>query len=109
MASSPVTVTSEDSINSNLANLMVENGASGHYFEGAIIRDLYHRLQDYVHLATPRKILTVGGIMLDGTTEGVLQGLVTDNSGNQILFRVDIVVVPGIGRKLFSFLYRAGV
>ena len=57
---------------SNLATLMVDSGASGHYFDDAIIRDLKHRLQDYVHLTTPRKILTAGGAMLNGTAEGVL-------------------------------------
>ena len=36
------------------------------------------------------------------TEEGVLQGFVTDDFGNQILVRVDIVEMPGIGRNLFS-------
>ena len=45
--------------------------------------------------------------MLDGTVEGVLQGLVTDDNGNQILVRVDIVVVPGIRRNLFSVMTAA--
>ena len=106
-ASPSVTVTSEDSVNSNLATLMVDSGASGHYFDDAIIRDLKHRLQDYVHLTKPRKILTAGGAMLDGTVEGVLQGLITDDNGNQILVRVDIVVVPGIERNLFSVMTAA--
>ena len=46
MASSRVTVTSEDSVNSNLATLMVYSKVSGHYFDDAIIRDLKHRLQN---------------------------------------------------------------
>ena len=40
--------------------------------------------------------------MLDGTAEGVLQGLVTDNHGEQHLARVAILIVPAIGRNLFS-------
>ena len=104
VASSSVAVTFEDSVNSNLATLMVDSGASSHYFDDAIIRDLKHRLQDYVHLTTPRKILTAGGAMLDGTAEGVLQDLITDDNGNQILVRVDIVVEHGIGRNLFSVM-----
>ena len=44
MASSSVAVTSEDSVNSNFAILMVDNGASGHYFDDAIICDLKKRL-----------------------------------------------------------------
>ena len=52
--------------------LMVDSEASGHYFDDAIIRDLKHRLQDYVLFTTPRKILTAGGAMLSGRVEGVL-------------------------------------
>ena len=40
--------------------------------------------------------------MLDGTAEGILQGLVTDNHGEQHLTRIAILVVPGIGRNFFS-------
>ena len=104
MVWSSVAVTFKDYVTSNLANLMAGSGASGHYFDDAIIRDLKHRLQDYVQLTTPRKIFTDGEAMLDGTTEGVLQGLVTDANGNQILLRVDIVVVPGVGCNLFSVM-----
>ncbi|CAM9605138.1 unnamed protein product [Ascophyllum nodosum] len=106
MALSPV-VTSEDSINSNLATLMMDNGASGYYFDDAIIRDLKHRLQDYVHLTTPRTILTAGEDLLKRTAEGVLQGLAADNNGNQILVWVDVVMVPEIGRNLFSTMTAA--
>ena len=104
MASSSIVVTSEGSVNSNLATLRVDGGASSHYLDDAITRDLKHRLQDYVHLATPRKILTAGGALLNSTAEGMLQGLVTDDNGNEVLVRVDIVVVPGIGRNLFSVM-----
>ena len=106
MASSWVAVSSEDSVSSNLATLMADSRASGHYFDDAIIRDLKHRLQDYVHLNKPRKILTAGGAMMNGTAEGMLQGLLTDSNGNQILVRVDIVVVSG-GRNLFSVMIAA--
>ena len=92
MASSSATITSEDSVNSNLATLMVDSGASGHYFYDAIICDLKHRLQNHVHLTTPRKILIVREAMLDGITEGVLRDLVNDDYGNQNLDRVYIVV-----------------
>ena len=107
MALSSAANTSEDRVNSNLVTLMADNGASDHYFDDAIIRDLKHRVQNYVHLTTPRKILTAWGAILDGTAEGVLQGLVTDDGGNQILVRVDIVVMPGIGRNLFSVMRAA--
>ena len=100
LASAPIT--SKDSVNINLVTLMVYSGASGHYFDDAIIRDLKHSLQEHVHLTTPRKIPTAGGSLLSGTAEGVLQGLPIDDKGNQILLRVYVVVLPGISRNLFS-------
>ena len=39
--------------------------------------------------------------MLDGTAEGILQGFITDNHGEQHLARIVILIVPGIGRNLF--------
>ena len=45
--------------------------------------------------------------MLDGTAEGVLHGLVTDNNGKKILVWVNIVVVPGIECNLFSVMTAA--
>ena len=102
MASSSDAGTSEDSVNSNLATLMVDSGASGHYLDDAIALDLKHHLQDNVHLITPRTILAAGEALLNGTAEGVLQGLVTDDNGNQIRVRVDMLVMPGIGRNPFS-------
>ena len=105
MASLSATITSQDNDNSSLVTIMVDNGASGHYFNDVIIRDPKHCLQDYVHL-TLRKILSTGGALLDGTAEGVLQGRVTDNNDNRIFIRVDILV-PGIERKLFSVMQAA--
>ena len=102
MASLSAAITSKDSVNSNLVTLMAGSGASGHYFDDAIIRDLKLRLQNYVRLTTLGNILTARGAILDGTVEGILQGLLNDNYGNQIQVRVDIVVVPEIGRDLFS-------
>ena len=83
MASSSTAITFQDSVNSNLI-IIVDSGVSGHYFHVAILRDLKHRLQDYVHLVTRRKILTVRRTLLDGKAKGLLQGLVTDDCGNQI-------------------------
>ena len=101
MASSSAAITSKNSVNSNLITIMVDSRESGHYFDNAIIRDLKHRLQDYVHLATFRKIITAGGALLDGTAEGVVQGLVAEDYGNQVLVWVDIVGCLGLGATCF--------
>ena len=52
----------------------------------SIVRDLKHHLQDYVHLASPRKILTAGGSILNGSAKGVLQGLVIDDTATKSAF-----------------------
>ena len=102
MASSSAAITSQNSINSNLITVMVDSRASDRYFDDAIIRDLKHRLQDYVHLATLRTILIAGKAILGSTAEDALQSLVADDYGNRIFVRIDIVVVPGIEHNLFS-------
>ena len=40
--------------------------------------------------------------MLDGTAEGIVQGLVIDNHEEQHLTRIAILIAPGIGHNLFS-------
>ena len=80
--------------------VLVDSGASG--FDDLIIPSLDYRLLNYVLLTTPLNILTAGGALLDGTAEIILQGLVTDNYGEQHLARIAILIVTGIGRNLFS-------
>ena len=53
-------------------------------------------------LTTPRTILTAGGTLLDGTGEGVLQGVITNNDGNGHPVRIWILAVYAIGRNPFS-------
>ena len=98
---------SENSINGSAVTLMVDSGASGHYFDDKTMRNLKHRLQDWEYLATPLTILPTGGSMLDGAAKGVLQGLVTDDNGSQIRVRIYIMVMPEIGRNLFSVMTAA--
>ena len=64
IASSSAAITSEDELKSNLLALIVDSGASGHYFDDLIIRNLKHCLQGSVHLTTPRKILPSGELYL---------------------------------------------
>ena len=88
MASEPAAFKHTPSAGGDSVTVSVDSRASGHYFDGLIIPSLKHRLLNYVLLTTPRKILTAGGALLDGTAEGILQGLVTDNRGEQHLARI---------------------
>ena len=101
MASGPAAFKHKPSAGDDSVTVLVNSGASGRYFDDLIIVSLKHRLLNYVLLITPCKILTAGGAFLDGTAEGILQGLLTDNHGEQHLARIAILIVPGIGRNLF--------
>ena len=102
MASGPAAFKHKPSAGDESVTVLVDSGASDHYFDDPTIPRLKHRLLNYVLLTTPREILTAGGAFLDGTAEGILQGLDTDNHGEQHLAWIAIIVVPGIGRNLFS-------
>ena len=80
MVTGPVASKHKPSAGDDSVTGLVDSGASGHYFDDLIILSLKHRMLNYVILTTPRKILTAGGILLDGTAKGILQGLVTDKS-----------------------------
>ena len=84
----------------NAVTVLVDSGASGHYFDNLIIPELKHRLQGYISLSTPRTILTARGALLDGTAERVLQGLITNHYGEQHLARTAIPISFGIGCNL---------
>ena len=46
---------------SESVNVLVDSGASGHYFDVAIIPGFQDRLEEYKVLDVPRKISTTGG------------------------------------------------
>ena len=102
MALRPAALKLKPSAGNDSVTVLVDSRASGHYFDDLLIPSLKHRLLNYIILTTPRKILTAGEALVDGTDEGVLQGLVIDNHGEQHLARIAILIVPGIGRNLFS-------
>ena len=47
--------------NNSLVSVMVDNGASGHYFDDALIPGLRYRLDNYQELATMRRYITTAG------------------------------------------------
>ena len=92
MASGPAAFKHKLSAGDDRVTVLVDSGASGHYFDDIIIPSLKYPLLNYVLFTTPRKILTAGGALLDGTAEGIIQGLVTDNHGEQHLARIPILI-----------------
>ena len=86
----------------SLVSVMVDSGASGHYFDDARIPRLRYRLENYQELAIRRYITTAGGHQLEGAGQGLLRGHIIDAQGVQRLIQISVLVVPGLGLNLFS-------
>ena len=101
IASEPAAFKQKPSAGDDSVTALVNSGAFGHYFDDLPIPSLKHRLLNDFVLTTPRNIVTAGIALLDGTAEGILQGLVTDSNIKQYLARITVLIVPGIGCNLF--------
>ena len=86
----------------SLVSVMADSGASGHCFDDALIPGLRYRLENYQELAIRRWITTAGGHQLEGTGQGLLRGHIIDAQGVQRLIQISALIVPGLGRNLFS-------
>ena len=83
----------------SLVSVMVDSGASGHYFDDALIPRLRYRLENYQELAIRRYITTAGGHQLEGAGQGLLRGHIIDAQGVQRLIQISVLIVPGLGRN----------
>lgn len=88
--------------NSGCVNLLVYSVASRDYFNDALILGLRYNLTNYQVVDPPRKIITAGEHQLNGITQELLQGNVIDGGGAQSLGRLSYLVLPGLGRNIFS-------
>lgn len=83
------------------ATVLVDSGTSGNYFD-EIILELKHRLLHRIDLTVPCNFMTAVEFQLDGTSEGVLQGIVTREYGNPNPVYIGILTVSGIGSNFYS-------
>lgn len=86
--------------NGGSVKLLVDSGASEHYLDDR--PGLRERLSDYVRLVEPREITTAGNHKLKGVATGTISGYIIDQTGVRQQVRLPVVVVPDIGRNLFS-------
>ena len=86
----------------SLVSVMVDSGASGHNFEDALFPGLRYRLHNYQECAIRRYITTAGGHQLEGAGQGLLRGHIIDAQRVQRLIQISVLIVPGLGRNLFS-------
>ena len=86
-----------------LVSVMVDSGASGHYFDDALIPRLKYRLDNYQVLAVRRWITTAGRHQLEEDGLGLLRGHFIGAQGLKCLTRLSVLAGPDVGRDLFSF------
>ena len=85
--------------------MAVDSGATYHYLDNELLPKIEHDMLDYVRLSPPMRILTAGGHLLSGTGKGVLLSIVTDQQGMQHSVRLPAIILPGLGKHLFSPVY----
>ena len=81
--------------------MLVDSGASGHYFDYQLHPGLKNQLLNYKELERPHKIGTARRHVLRGTATGTASGVIVDENGKHRVNRLGLVV-PGLGHHLFS-------
>ena len=82
--------------------MVVDSGASDHYVDDKLDKDIKQLMFDYQEFDTPRTITTAGLHTPLGTATGKLRSKVTGSNGRTRMATLPITNVPGIGRNLFS-------
>eukprot|EP00752_Nemacystus_decipiens_P006651 g5979.t1 len=87
---------------SNNFSMMVDSGASDHYVDDKLVPGIKNKMINLRQINPAREITTAGNHTLHGTATGDIVCEVTDSNGNERLAHIPIVIVPGIGKHLFS-------
>ena len=86
----------------SLVSVVVDSGASGHYFDDALIPRLRYILDNYQEWAIRRWITTAGEHQLEGVGQGLHRGHIIDAQGMQRLIQISVLIVSGLGWNIFS-------
>ena len=82
--------------------MMVDSGASDHYVDDKLVPWIKSKMINLQEINPAREITTAGMHMLYGTATGDIVCKVTDSDGKERTANIPIVIVPGIGKHLFS-------
>lgn len=82
--------------------MLVDSGASGHYFDDSFTPGLRYKLTDYQVLETPRNIPTARGHRLEEVERDLLRGNAIDGDGVQRFVQLLCLVMPGLGHHVVS-------
>lgn len=82
--------------------MLIDSGAPGSVVDSERIPVLEYLLQNFTELHLHQTITTAGLHQLDGVSTGTLHDLLYDSNGIQRREGVLAMVVPALGRHLFS-------
>ena len=82
--------------------MLVDSGSSKHFVDPKLVHKVETRMQDYTKISPPMEIKAAGHNTLLGMTQGTLLVVVRDTQDICRTVKLPIVLVPGLGRNLFS-------
>ena len=88
--------------NPDVFTMLVDSGASDHFVDSELIRGLQQGMVEYRKLEQPKPIETAGNKQVFATATGKICGHIINKSGPPIPVRIFVMIVPGMGRHLFS-------
>ena len=82
-------------------HMPVDSGASSHFVDPYLLPGIEKELLDFVKLDPPMCILAAGRNLLQGTSKGIIQSLVTDTNGIERSVRLPVVIISRPGETSF--------
>ena len=82
--------------------MLVDSGSSKHFVDPKLVHRVESRMQDYTQIDPPMEIKAAGHNTLLGIAQGTLLVVVRDTQDICRTVKLPIVLVPGLGRNLFS-------
>ncbi|CAM9146749.1 unnamed protein product, partial [Discosporangium mesarthrocarpum] len=83
--------------------LMVDSGCTDRMLDPELFtQDIDNVLANYTMLKTPRSVMGIGHTTMHITGQGTLPFYIPDSTGTETLAKINVLLVPGLGRNLFS-------
>ena len=82
--------------------MLVDSGSAKHFVDPKLVHRVASRMQDYTQIRAPMEIKAAGHNTLFGIAQGTLLVVVRDTQDVCRTIKLPIVLVPGLGRNLFS-------
>ena len=87
---------------SSFKTALIDSGSSKHFVDPELVHRVESRMQNYTKISPPMEIKAAGHNTLLGIAQGTLLVVVRDTQDICRTVKLPIVLVPGLGRNLFS-------